>query len=82
MMQIGDFVFYGDRVLLHMDLVVLICRPPRVMGWRIQSKWWERSAPTKVGTEQLEQDALSGNLGLRVTASSVYPIYKGQVGRC
>lgn len=56
----------ADRVLLQMDLVVvvLICRPRRAMGWRIQSKWWERSAPTKVGTEQLEQDALSGNLGL------------------
>lgn len=78
MMQIGELVFYGGRVLLEMELVagyvVMICQPRRVMGCRIQSDGGKGALRLRrVGAEQLEQNALSGNLGLRVAASSVFP---------
>lgn len=77
MMQIGELVFYGGRVLLEMELVaryvVMICQPRRVIGCRIQSDGRKGALRLRRVGAELEQNALSGNLGLRVAASSVFP---------
>lgn len=78
MMQIGELVFYGGRVLLEMELVagyvVMICQPRRVMGCRIQSDGGKGALRLRrVGAEQLKKTRSPETSGCELPQAVSFP---------